>query len=182
MTRLQRTKRSNWKIVSGHWDYTKKRQTIFHPIDLFVQTKRYKLDLLPTTKLWICYSKTVKETRHCGKDKETKKKKRKRKKHGRVYIGHSLRHNLYNRHKLRFSYRSQAPYPSLFLFLSPRHVSWRQNNFPSKADKASPGEFLHFKITRLANCRGRYTVTWFISSLTLYFTSWSLLFRANTFR
>lgn len=51
MTRLQRTKRNNWKIASGHWDYMKKRQTIFHPIDLFVQTKRYKLDLLPTTKL-----------------------------------------------------------------------------------------------------------------------------------
>ena len=88
MTRLQRTKRSNWKIASGHWDYTKKRQTIFHPIDLFVQTKRYKLDLLPTTKLWICYSKTVKETRHCRKDKETKKKKKE--KNTAAYISGTL--------------------------------------------------------------------------------------------
>lgn len=51
MTKLQRTKRSNCKIASGHWNQTKKGQTNFHPIDLFMQTKCYKPDLLPTTKI-----------------------------------------------------------------------------------------------------------------------------------
>ena len=179
MTKLQRTKRNNWKIASGII-WKKDRQ---FSIQSIYSCKQSDTNLIYCRLQNFEYA-IVKQSKKQDIVERIKKqkKKKKRKKHGRVYIGHSLRHNLYNRHKLRFSYRSQAPYPSLFLFLSPRHVSWRQNNFPSKADKASPGEFLHFKITRLANCRGRYTVTWFISSLTLYFTSWSLLFRANTFR
>lgn len=137
-----------------------------------MQQENYKRDPFLITKLWNSAEYLLSTNEKKKREKNWEKKKKENTRTARIIFTTA--------HKLRFSYRSQAPCPSLFLFLSPPGTCHGDKIiFLPRRIRLPQVNFCILKLPGLAIWRGRYTATWFISSLTLYFTRWSLLFRAN---